>query len=620
MKNLRPILAAFCFLLLLCGCDDPALRYEGEITNLEVNQGLSYGLDPVTGQAYPMDKFVAGRETAVIARITAPIPEKTAVSMNILCDGEVMTTIAPDEALREEGSVTFFTAGADLEPGYYTFQVNIGAVELSREALFARGQDLNMLVVPVRGNFNGLITEPLEGWQNMTWHLQACFPLSDLGVHVDTAPLLDLSDETYNLLTDEAQYPVWLALADLKNQAEYEEYDLIVGVVSGAMGSFGTTGGYTYGLPAVILNGDLSAAPAVLSHEVAHCYLVGDEYDGGMGVFNLEVNSPPYDYEGKSWYNPGELVRASNPHIHETYDFPNLWCSGSAVIEEQVPMNVKERRLLGNVANIMASCDMNAEEYWISSQVWEQLFLALTVRDYAVETGFKGGVLQNEDGDLELFCENCYHGALLQELEFYGYCSNCWGVTLLDQNSPNVSFTCQSCGAFEEEPVLFYRCAFPYCQEFLRIEPGEEGDEPVTIAFGNQTAGSQALADDPYVKVLRIEGVITKGEGGSSFTPYSLTEDVAHIDEVNITKNDGSCALLIYDSQNFAASSLYFDPEFWVTGEVPISREQIPLRLTMRLPEDAGEIVFYHTVPAKDGEEGYMDFGGWRESLAYLND
>ncbi|MEG2253561.1 MAG: hypothetical protein RSC98_11000, partial [Clostridia bacterium] len=124
-------------------------------------------------------------------------------------------------------------------------------------------------------------------------------------------PVLDLSDEQFDLTTDEGMYYVWESLANL--QTNDGAYELILGFVRDRQGAEGDIQGYTFGLPANIITESDGDMQATVAHEIAHCYQVGDEYPGGS--MNNAVNPAPYGMEGSEWDNSEVTVLSDKAFV-----------------------------------------------------------------------------------------------------------------------------------------------------------------------------------------------------------------------------------------------------------------------------------------------------------------
>jgi hypothetical protein len=93
-----------------------------------------------------------------------------------------------------------------------------------------------------------------------------------------------------------------------KDKDGKDRYDLILAFVQYRQDQGGGQG-YTFGRPTnIITYSDVDMLPTVV-HEIAHCYQVGDEYDGGS--FNNAVNYPPNNYGGRDFSNGNAITATS---------------------------------------------------------------------------------------------------------------------------------------------------------------------------------------------------------------------------------------------------------------------------------------------------------------------
>lgn len=126
-----------------------------------------------------------------------------------------------------------------LAAGEYSFSALADGAERSCRALLCEMRPLRVLVVPVLGNFSGESGYPADGWQDAPLALLREFPLANDGLQAVTAPGLRLAEDC-DLHTEEGLVRAWEALRE--RAGLLEGYDLILGFVSGAMGTSGTLG------------------------------------------------------------------------------------------------------------------------------------------------------------------------------------------------------------------------------------------------------------------------------------------------------------------------------------------------------------------------------------------
>ena len=59
-------------------------------------------------------------------------------------------------------------------------------------------------------------------------------------------------------------------------------------------------------MPATIVTESDEDMLATVAHEIAHCYEIGDEYEGGS--INMSINPAPHGMSGTDWYSEEEIV------------------------------------------------------------------------------------------------------------------------------------------------------------------------------------------------------------------------------------------------------------------------------------------------------------------------
>ena len=399
LKYLLPVLLAFALMLAMAACSSDILPpkeaeatlapmptptptpmpspFTGSVTGIEVNQGLSFGRDGKTGALYPITELVAGRSTAVFVRLDSALGHKPDERdyLELYRGSELLDTFLPAEISTEDCLCYLLTgeAASALEAGEYTFRAVTDGISTSRGFTLTDTRALRVLTVPIRGNF-GEISYPSDGWQESFRLLHACFPIADDGLQTVKAPGMDLSGENFDLRQEAGLWNAWEALRERAGMLG--EYDLIVGFVNGSMGEGGEYD--VFGRDNILLLNAAQAVPEMaLCHYMAQAFGVGDEYEGGL--FSPAVNPAPYTTAGTDMHT-GESIVADNPNIKRATS-SGLNASGSLVSAEQVPFDVSASRLLDDAVCFMGSTGESSERYWISSDVWHALFLALTAPD-----------------------------------------------------------------------------------------------------------------------------------------------------------------------------------------------------------------------------------------------
>ena len=348
--------------------------FTGAVADIEINQGLSFGRDSKSGSLFPITELVARRSTAVFVRLDGKLGHRPDERdyLELYREDELLDTLSPSE-MSTEDCLCYLLTGEDaaaLEAGEYTVRAVTDDVSSSRGFTLTETRALRVLMVPIRANC-GEITYPPESWRNSFDLLSACFPIADDGLQSVQAPGIDLSDERYDLRQESGLWNAWEALRE--RAGLLGEYDLVVGFVAGEMGengeydSFGRDG-------VLLLNINQSAPQAMLCHYTAQRFGVGDEYEGGLLALN--VNPAPYSIAGTDMAT-GETVVSDSRNVKNAFS-AGLSAFGSLVSAEQRPLDVRGGRLLESAVCFMGSAGETDENYWISSDVWHALFLALT--------------------------------------------------------------------------------------------------------------------------------------------------------------------------------------------------------------------------------------------------
>ena len=370
-----------------------------ETVQLHVIQVMAKGKNSDSGELFSMDKFIAGKSTVVVARFAdaREIPQDGSLTLSVTRDGNELLELLP---LHGGESLAAMFVPRDIkdlnswEEGVYKFALNEGGSTVaSRSARFSKAKSIKVLAVPVIANYGGEAVSCEGEWKTGLQMTQDTYPLADNGIEIVFGSELDLSDNKYDLKTQEGMYETWQALANL--QTKNNDYELVLGYVRNRQGEDGGTQGYTYGLPAnIITESDGDMRPTV-AHEIAHCYNIGDEYDGG--TLNYRVNPAPFGMEGSDWKDREKTVASQKQAVKRVESH-----SGSLISsDEQMPFNVRTMEALGDVGSWMGSGSENENDYWITSDIWNHLFSAFVYNDPNVEPyGDDGGNTQKNDPDV----------------------------------------------------------------------------------------------------------------------------------------------------------------------------------------------------------------------------
>jgi len=368
--------------------NDPVIKM------IEVNQCLSYGFDTDTGEFYVMENFIAGKETAFFIDLEEPLDTNAEVQMTVERDGEQVAVLTSYE-LVDDSTLLFHPDDigevGNWEQGAYTFTFKMGGSTAKRTADFYKSMQMKVLAVPMINNYSGQVIECGDRWKEGGTMLTALYPVAKADIQYDLGDVQDFSDIKYDLVTDAGSNMV-LRMLDLL-QTPGDEYTMIIGFmpepiyrkvngvdfrISG-LSSTGTTNIICESLPHML---------QAIVHEIAHCYSVGDEYEGGG--LNNALNAPPYGMEGY------DLIRGrDHPAVGEKEHVrsgPSVGIkgTGSVIYEQQRAYWHEGRELPGTLASFMSS---GTDEYgilvWISSEIWDHLFYIFTGQDSEDDASYR---------------------------------------------------------------------------------------------------------------------------------------------------------------------------------------------------------------------------------------
>ncbi|MCL1895852.1 MAG: hypothetical protein FWG03_04830 [Clostridiales bacterium] len=603
--------------------DDPNIKM------IEINQSLSYGFDTDTGQFYTMENFVAGKETAVFISMAAPPSPDFEAVLTIEKDGEVVAELLPAD-MPDQNTLLFQPKNmADVnhwEQGAYTFTLTLDGGRAVRTTNFFESIKMRVLAVPIVGYYSGRVHSCMGDWQNGAQMISATYPIARADIDYVLGPELDLSSRKYDLDDEDGQYNVWKALTDL--QTPGKDYTIIVGFIRENAGD-GVLLGYTYGLPASIVVESSTDMLATVPHEVAHCYNIGDEYEGGS--LNLTANSPPYGMSGEDIMS-GKKVTAKKEAVVSGLKM-GVNGTGSMIYPQQRAYWAEGRRILGPTSSYMgAGMDADSYEMWTSSEIWNHLFGAFTGYssqagtvsgggsgggsggsggggsggsggggsggsggydddyddDYYDDDGYDGGGSGGGNGyyydedDYWGRCPNCC--ADIYDPDIYAECYDCGELTFVETNS----FVCDYCGArgeFEED-YAWIECS--NCWDCIWFGAFMDHN------FGKAQMGKVAAP----MKLIEITGYIG-GDGAFVPSPWYVYEG----DPSEVTQGkSGGYAVCIYDGKGKQVSVANFDPgthgQFTTTegsSFAPLSK--VPVDVVLKFPESAAKIVL------KQGEQ-----------------
>ena len=385
---------------------DPSIRM------IEVNQCLSYGFDTDTGEFYLMDNFVAGKETAVFVSLAEAPGPNSEIMLKIERDGKPVGTLLPEKT--DDPSLLLFQPKDISEvggwsQGAYTFTLTIDDKYAIRKTNFLKAMPVKILFVPILGNYSGEIVACKGEWKDSGEMFTACYPVGKEDVEFVYGPEIDLSDDRYDLDTDDGRHHVWQALNTL--QTPNNDYILIVGFMRDPIYKYpgmARVSGYATGLPSVVCTESMTGKIRTVIHEAAHCWCIGDEYP--TGYINNVLNPPPYLMEGRDIISrqpdagsKEKVVGGRDMGLEESQ-------CGSVIYPEQRAYWVEKRRMMGMVASYM-SWDSEADPllFWVTSDIWNHLYKIFTGQITGRAPGYEPRDSNSQD-DFIGICSHCGEG------------------------------------------------------------------------------------------------------------------------------------------------------------------------------------------------------------------
>jgi len=584
---------------------------ETEVDVLEINQALSYDIDETTGKYSLMSNFVAGKNLLVFARSSKPFEESgnEEIRLKLTSKNGVAYEYWQYAALSNENCIAFFIPASDIErAGDYTFSLRADGYEIIRRTEYlAETKELKVLFVPIKARFDKIVSKP-EEYADLLKHVAATFPIATKNITSKTMNTADLSGSSYDLCTNDGLYNVWKYLADQVS----EKYDLVVGLVNGGMGEERSFDEYSYGSSAMIINVASNHYSASISHELAHFALVGDEYNGG--VYNLDVNCVPKGFGGVSFYDREQAVVSENEYVKNAANY-DYTISGSTITAELVPCNTNDGTIYKTKLSSMSSLDASSWEYWITPAVWNQLYGAFAIPEFDVKLGLASGIFENDNGEAILFCDSCHRYSQFSDANLYGYCTHCYYLTPLT-SAGNFEFNCRSCGVTNHNTPTYVVCSYENCKAGHRIHI-EDGDVSPIIA-GKYSDASITLSRNTKVDVIRISGVITRTEDDYAFKVGKIRRAIDSIDSVSTNAVEGVCAFALTDVDGFIITSVYLDLDFTLLTNPPSEVDSLPISFTIRLPDNAKNLVFLTSVYDEEGYSG-LKYGGYTRAISSIS-
>ncbi len=353
--------------------------YALQIESVEINQVLGIQKD----NHY---NFVAGKDTVVRAFLSEEVVvDQTNSSAQVYRDNNLVATLSAKSYDKPTKTVDFLcrnrTDCGNWAAGTYQFNVKVNGVEKSEPAqgasssyIFKERKKLRILAIPVKANYNGVITQlPNDKWKSMYAFTAKVYPVAEDQLIWETRGEFDASAEKYNLETDAGQSQLWQDLTNLMPLSCAKDpngegcYDLIVGFISDRPNTYpnGRLQGFTYGKPTNIVVATDEDAPATVAHEIAHVFGVGDTYNGGS--LRCSVNPAPDGFTGRNWDNPESMTSCSQGRMALDQ------ISATKIPKEVHPYEVGGRGELGDMACYMGSGGL-LNQFWTSQETYDHLF------------------------------------------------------------------------------------------------------------------------------------------------------------------------------------------------------------------------------------------------------
>ena len=548
------------------------------IKMIEINQGLSYGFDSDSGEFYLLDNFVAGKETGIFVALDAPLDPKADIKLTIEKNDERVITLTSVELIDDR---TVLFQPKDIAevgfwgPGYYTFTYEMDDSVAVRKTNFFESVPMKILAVPILGHYSGDVRRCEGDWKLGSAMLTATYPLARDDVEYELGPEQDLSDPMYDLNTKEGRKMVWQHLMDL--QTPNNEYTMIVGFMRNPTKE-GILG-FTRGDYATVVCESEPDLMATVVHEIAHCYIIGDEYSGGH--INDGLNPPPFGMKGKDIITYEDAV--GTKEYVKGGPTVGLAGTGSVVYPEQRAYWPEGRELLGTVTSYMGGgTGEDSFMFWTSSDIYNHLFRTFTGQLDADEAVSE----EAEESESEK-----------QEAELWGQCYECLGNVF----DPEVFLKCPSCGEFtnaESEDESCRECGTPFMEGVLSMEDfwlyhhtcGSMLYYPAFDNYNGILASTKTYRD--WIPVLEIVGDIDAGDNY-----YPLPWFSYEASPVALTANrEGEYSVVIYDAGGKRLSFAYFDV---VDNSQTTAREgvndfidtEVPIRVIVGYPETAAKVV-----------------------------
>ena len=530
--------------------------------NIEINQGFSLHekKDMLKDQTLTyMSNFVAGKKTAIMFSVAADseaaAKEKVKGWKLYYCkvddngnEGNPEETWGKDKDISEEVDFEKYydensnTVSGNMmvvaslktgpSKGRYTFYVedaNGNKIGKMDKIDFYDTQPLNILAVPVTAYYSTSANpdgggcpadaagKPVpcgEKWNTtiaqVKKYLSDVYPVAE--INIDEGHAIDAGTAEYDMCTDDGQRKLWDEACKLQSKNKEtgkDKYDIILAFVMYRQDKNGCGQGYTYGKPANIITlMDKDMLPTV-AHEIAHCYEVGDEYDGGS--YNYRVNNVPLEYKstgrdkvtGEAVNDTTEYTMKNLNSVYGGDQSKYYWLSGGqyqkglggktvmdgksdiadngsggVVYPSLHPYILSEKKFVhfavdGNKAyptiSYMGSGYSGDEYYYFTTSViWDHLLDKFLVKSKKAENNEEGNDKATiSDDDIDLFFDEGYREGSARMVEVSG---------TVNYNSVSENATVSGC---DVEPMFSYDGDLSYIEYF----EDEEKDIPKDDRF-----------------------------------------------------------------------------------------------------------------------------------------
>lgn len=553
-----------------------------ESTNyIEINQGLSSHTGLNDGNETLINEFVAGKQTVIMAKIPGSDEfteeqaksavtnyrlEAKAVTNDQEADNCELSASGDNFSVRQaydkdcdvvKGwyAVVNFPTGPDK--GVYNFYIKNGETEVAENkgVKFYETEPLNILVVPVNGYWSGKYDggAPSEGafgvkdqkftdaqgnerdWSDLCNVLKEymldVYPIKD--ITFEEANEIEAGNAEYDMVKSDGQKKLWEEACKLQSKTKdgKDRYDLILAFVMYRQDQGGGQG-YTYGKPTnIITYSDKDMLPTV-AHEIAHCYQVGDEYDGGS--FNINVNYPPNEYSGRNYVSGENIAKTEGADAYwkdskgvkesvegSKKDKINENGKGTVVPLSLHPYSLSQQKFI-TWAGVNEAGEATGDQvyptmswmgsgysggdgyYFTSSVIWDHLLKQFVKKEKKEEDNTEASAEESETTNLDVFRDTSYSdeediNAVFEGEDDFYYDDDCrWGQSRMVEvygwlekqttGDPKVSMS----------PMFSYDGDLEYMDVIEDENLKKSGDIYTFAALGNNDMVIESPVDGEY--------------------------------------------------------------------------------------------------------------------------